>query len=104
MNNDIYLYPYSAAKARERNELSFWRESHKMNIACRDAIENAIRQSFDGMNLRADCLKTSVVLMSSGLKRSIFLRTSTTIAILLSEAIRLCWMALSILTAKRCRR
>ena len=75
MNNDIYLYPYSAAKARERNELSFWRESHKMNIACRDAIENAIRQSFDGMNLRADCLKT--VLDEYGYKRTAWLLANT---------------------------
>ena len=54
--NDTYLYPYSTAEARERNELSLWRESHKVNIACRNAIEDAIRQSFDGMNLQPDCL------------------------------------------------
>ena len=55
--NDTYLYPYSAAEARERNELPLWRESHRANIACRNAIEDAIRQSFDGMNLQTDCLK-----------------------------------------------
>ena len=55
--NDTYLYPYSSAEARERNELSLWRESHKANIACRNAIEDAIRQNFDGMNLQTDCLK-----------------------------------------------
>ena len=49
--NEIYLYPYSAKEARERNELSLWRESHRANIACRDAIEDAIRRNFDGMNL-----------------------------------------------------
>ena len=47
--NNTYPYPYSAAEARERNELSLWRESHKANIACRNAIEEAIRQNFDGM-------------------------------------------------------
>ena len=52
--NETYLYPYSSAEARERNELSLWRESHKANIACRDAIEDAIRRSFDGMHLDKD--------------------------------------------------
>ena len=36
--NNTYPYPYSAAEARKRNELSLWRESHKANIACRNAI------------------------------------------------------------------
>ena len=54
--NNTYPYPYSAAEARERNELSLWRESHKANIACRNAIEDAIRQNFDGMYLNEDCL------------------------------------------------
>ena len=54
--NETYLYPYSAKETRERNELSLWRESHRANIACRDAIEDAIRRSFDGMHLNEDCL------------------------------------------------
>ena len=66
--NETYLYPYSAAEARKRNELSLWRESHKTNIACRGAIEDAIRQNFDGMNLQTDCLKA--VLDEYGYKRT----------------------------------
>nr|WP_243130638.1 DUF3849 domain-containing protein [Flavonifractor plautii] len=42
--NETYLYPYSAKEARERNELSLWRESHRANIACREAIEDTIRR------------------------------------------------------------
>ena len=53
--NDTYLYPYSSAEARDRNELSLWRESHKANIACRTAIEDTIRQNFDGMHLDKNC-------------------------------------------------
>ena len=53
--NNTYPYPYSAAEARKRNELSLWRESHKANIACRNAIEDTIRQNFDGMHLNKDC-------------------------------------------------
>ena len=54
--NDTYLYPYSSAEARDRKELPLWRESHKANIACRNAIEDAIRQSFDGMHLDKNCI------------------------------------------------
>ena len=54
--NDTYLYPYSSAEARDRNELPLWRESHKANIACRNAIEDAIRQNFDGMHLDKNCI------------------------------------------------
>ena len=66
--NETYLYPYSAAEARKRNELSLWRESHKTNIACRGAIEDAIRQNFDGMYLNEDCL--APVLTAYGYKRT----------------------------------
>ena len=44
-----YLYPYSAQEAKKRNQLSMWRESYHANIACRNAIEETIRQNFDGM-------------------------------------------------------
>ena len=66
--NNTYPYPYSAAEARKRNELSLWRESHKTNIACRGAIEDAIRQNFDGMYLNEDCL--APVLTAYGYKRT----------------------------------
>ena len=127
--NNTYPYPYSAAEARKRNELSLWRESHRANIACRNAIEDAIRQNFDGMNLQTDCLKT--VLDEYGFKRTAWVLANTlhelkwdgrfsyankhwaekiyiptdliTTAILLSEAIRPCWMASSVFTARRCR-
>ena len=73
--NKTYLYPYSSAEARERNELSLWRESHRANIACRDAIEDAIRRSFDGMHLDKDC--TSLVLEKYGYKRTAWVLANT---------------------------
>ena len=73
--NEAYLYPYSAKEARERNELSLWRESHRANIACRDAIEDAIRRSFDGMHLDKDC--TSLVLEKYGYKRTAWVLANT---------------------------
>lgn len=73
--NETYLYPYSAKEARERNELSLWRESHRANIACRDAIEDAIRRSFDGMHLDKDC--TSLVLEKYGYKLTAWVLANT---------------------------
>ena len=73
--NDTYLYPYSAAEARKRNELSLWRESHKANIACGDAIEDAIRRNFDGMYLNEDCL--APVLTAYGYKRTAWVLANT---------------------------
>ena len=73
--NETYLYPYSAKEARERNELSLWRESHRANIACRDAIEDAIRQNFDGMHLDKDCI--TPVLDEYGYKRTAWVLANT---------------------------
>ena len=73
--NKTYLYPYSSAEARERNELSLWRESHRANIACREAIEDAIRQNFDGMHLGKDCI--TPVLDEYGYKRTAWVLANT---------------------------
>ena len=75
MMNDTYLYPYSSAEARERDELPLWRESHKANIACRNVIEDAIRQSFDGMHLDKNCL--TPVLEVYGYKRTAWVLANT---------------------------
>ena len=50
----IPLYQQSGEFAREHGELEAFRASRKANIACRDAIETAIREGFDGMHLTAD--------------------------------------------------
>ena len=73
--NETYLYPYSAKEARERNELSLWRESHRANIACREAIEDTIRRSFDGMYLDKDCI--TPVLDAYGYKRTAWVLANT---------------------------
>ena len=63
-----YLYPYSAQEAKKRNQLPMWRESYHANVACRNAIEETIRQNFDGMHLKKDCLEP--VLAEYGYKRT----------------------------------
>ena len=47
--NETYLYPYSVQEAKKRNQLPMWRESYHANVACRNAIEETIRQNFDGI-------------------------------------------------------
>ena len=73
--NDVYLYPYSAQEARRRDELSLWRASHRENIACKDAIEEAVRQHFDGSYLDHNCL--SGVLREFGYKRTAWVLANT---------------------------
>lgn len=117
--NETYLYRGSAKEAKRRDELPLWRESHKANIACREAIEDAIRRNFDGINLDPECL--TPVLEEYGYKRTewvlaatlrelkwdgrfplririgrhgtIFRRMNGILPISPFEAIQLCWMA-----------
>jgi hypothetical protein len=70
-----YLYPDSASDAAERNEITMWRASFRANIACKQAIESSIRQSFDGMYLADDCAKG--VIQEFGFKRVNFVLANT---------------------------
>ena len=70
-----YLYPYSAQEAKKRNQLPMWRESYHANVACRNAIEETIRQNFDGMHLKKDCLEP--VLEEYGYKRTEWVLATT---------------------------
>jgi len=64
---DLQLYKASLEEATEKNEIERFRISHKKNIACKQAIETAIRENFDGMRLNHDCFKP--VLAEYGLER-----------------------------------
>ena len=46
-----YVYPYSFQFAKENQELDLYKESHKANVDCKNAIEKAISQRFDGLRL-----------------------------------------------------
>ena len=46
MKDATPVYPYSAAYAREHGELDAYRTSHKANVACKQAIEAAIREHY----------------------------------------------------------
>ena len=68
MENNVYLYPYSAGEAHRRDEVSLWKSSHQANIACKQAIEESIREHFDAMHLGDGCLEN--VLKCFGYKRT----------------------------------
>ena len=73
--NETYLYPYSVQEAKKRNQLPMWRESYHANVACQNAIEETIRQNFDGMHLKKDCLEP--VLAEYGYKRTEWVLATT---------------------------
>jgi len=51
---DKYVYPFSAAFAKNNGDLEMWRENHQMNIACKKAIEKVISEEFNGYRLGKD--------------------------------------------------
>lgn len=67
LKDHAYLYLSSPAEAKRNNEIALWRASHQQNIACKSAIEESIRKSFDGMHLESDCAQN--VIDSFGFKR-----------------------------------
>lgn len=70
----IPLYQQSGEYAIEHGELDAFRASRKANIACREAIESAISEGFDGMHLTAD---TKSVLAEFGPERVSYVLAAT---------------------------
>ena len=70
-----YLYLGTVSEARRYNELDKWRASHEQNIACKRAIEEAIRKGFDGMYLDKTCAES--VIEAYGFKRVGWVLSST---------------------------
>lgn len=55
-----YVYPFSADFARSNGDLELWRESHRQNIACKNAIEQIIAKEFDGYRLGKDAADSAI--------------------------------------------
>ena len=51
---DIPIYTDSIETAHNNDELNEYRESLTANLYCKDAIQNSIRENFDGMHLNTD--------------------------------------------------
>lgn len=56
MENNAYVYPYSLNEAKNNgaDEVEQYRQSRKLNCACKDTIEAAIRENFDGSHLNSE--------------------------------------------------
>jgi len=75
MMDQTPVYKYPAAYARENNELEQYRASHKANIACRDAIDNAIRDNYRDNCLGSDAAKQ--VIAEFGFDRTFYVIANT---------------------------
>lgn len=51
------FYPHPASYAAEHGEQELFRASHNVNIACKEAIDDALKKNFDGMRLNPDALR-----------------------------------------------
>lgn len=72
---DAPLYRQPASYAREHGELEQYRASLKANIACKQAIETAIRENFDGMHMNEEAVRRT--LAAYGPERTSFVLAST---------------------------
>ncbi len=73
--NAVPLYKYPASYAREHGELEQYRASHKANIACRDAIDGAIRDNYRDNCLGSDTAKQ--VIAEFGFDRTLYVLANT---------------------------
>lgn len=51
------VYPHSAAHAKKNGELDAYRQSHRANVDCKDAIEKSIADHYKDNRLDAVCVK-----------------------------------------------
>ncbi len=62
MKGDIMeVYRNTAAYAKENGEIQKWRDSKAENIACRDAVDKAVAENFDGAHLRTESILDNVI-------------------------------------------
>lgn len=73
--NTIPVYRYPVVYARENNELEQYRASHKANVACKDAIETAIRDNYRDNCLGSDTAKQ--VIAEFGFDRTLYVLANT---------------------------
>ena len=69
------VYPFPASYAQEHGELEQYRASSRANIACKEAIEAAIREYYDGNSL--DSQAAAQVVEAFGLDRTLYVLANT---------------------------
>ena len=55
------VYRQTASYAREHDEIEKWRKSKAENIACRDSIDKAVAENYDGAHWKTDKILDAVV-------------------------------------------
>ena len=60
MEDKIQLCISSQENEKKYDEVDLWRESYKENVRCARAIEEAIRDNFDGKTLRQNCAESII--------------------------------------------
>ena len=69
------LYMHTIAYAKEHGRVDDYRKSRKLNLDCKKAVEDAIRENFDGMHLAHDTAKG--ILEEYGAERVVFILANT---------------------------
>ena len=69
------VYRQNSSYARQHGEMAIYQRSSVVNVACRNAIEEAIRQNFDGMHL--DVRGAKKVLETFGAPRVLLVLANT---------------------------
>ena len=69
------VYPYPASYAQEHGELEQYRASNRANIACKEAIEAAIREHYH--DNRLDSQAAAQVVQAFGLDRTLYVLANT---------------------------
>ncbi len=75
MKDATPVYPYSAAYARGHSELDAYRASHKANVACKQAIESAMREHYRDNSLSREAAQQ--VIARFGLDRVQYILANT---------------------------
>ena len=69
VNEHLPVYSETASYAREHGELDQWRASHRANVACKDAIEEAIRSHYKDNHLDTACVQE--IINAFGIDRTV---------------------------------
>lgn len=74
-NADVQVYPYSGEVAEREGDLEWYRQSHKLNIACKNEIEGAIARNYSNNTLSDEAVHQ--VVAQFGLPRTAFVLVNT---------------------------
>lgn len=74
-NAAVQVYPYSGEVAEREGDLEWYRQSHKLNIACKNEIEWAIAQNYSNNTLNDEAVHQ--VVAKFGLPRTAFVLVNT---------------------------